>query len=101
MQTVFRSRYLPYLLLAPTLVILVIFLYYPLADTLRLSFYRSFIGLRQRYVGLDNYTALLGISPGVDTDYWTILGQTLIFSAGIVIVGMTLSLGLAVLASQP
>ncbi len=101
MQTVFKNRFLPYLLLAPTLVILILFLYYPLIDTVRLSFYRSLLGLRQRYVGLENYQTLLGLSTGVATDYWSIVGLTLVFSAGIVVASLILSLGLAVLASQP
>jgi sn-glycerol 3-phosphate transport system permease protein len=101
MQAVFRNRFLPYLLLTPTLIILILFLYYPVVDTFRLSFYRSFIGLRERYVGLENYQSLLGLTQGVETDYWNIFRQTLIFSAGIVVTSMTLSLGLAVLASQP
>lgn len=100
MQPVFRNRYLPYLLLAPTLIILLLFLYYPVVDTFRLSFFRSLIGLRERYVGIENYQTLLGLSAGIETDYWNILGQTLIFSAWIVLSSMTLSLGLAVLASQ-
>ncbi len=101
MQSVFKSRYLPYLLLAPTLIILILFLYYPLFDTLRLSLYRSFLGLRLRYVGLDNYTSLFGIGENATTDYLNIVLLTLVFSAGVVFFGIALSLGLAVLASQP
>jgi sn-glycerol 3-phosphate transport system permease protein len=101
MQAVFRNRWLPYLLLAPTLLILILFLYYPLVDTARLSLYRSFLGLRLRWVGLDNYTSLLGIGENATTEYLDMVVLTFIFSAGIVVVGLGLALGLAVLASQP
>ncbi|MEZ4607889.1 MAG: hypothetical protein R2865_14140 [Deinococcales bacterium] len=40
-SAVFKSRFLAYLLLTPSLLILVIFLYYPALQSFVLSFYRS------------------------------------------------------------
>lgn len=51
------------LLLLPTLAILAIFLYWPLAETLRLSSQRTRRGNPiERFICVDNYTALLGPS---------------------------------------
>ncbi len=99
MQATFKSRFLPYLFLAPTLIVLALFLYYPVLSTLQLSAYRSFLGLRQKYVGLDNYVGLL--SPAGDgADYASSFVITIIFSTLVVVGGIGLSLGLALLASQ-
>ena len=60
MQAVFRNRRMPYLLLLPTLIILVLFLYYPIISTFNLSFYQSAPnGIDLTYLGLENYTRLL------------------------------------------
>ncbi|HLY28192.1 MAG TPA: hypothetical protein VKQ72_17735, partial [Aggregatilineales bacterium] len=59
-QAIFRNRWLPYLLLLPTLIILVLFLYYPILRTFQLSFYKAAPnGLDLSYVGLDNFRRLL------------------------------------------
>ncbi|GLZ80686.1 hypothetical protein Afil01_54930 [Actinorhabdospora filicis] len=51
------------LLLLPTLVVLAVFLYWPLAETLRLSAQRTRRGNPiERFICVDNYTALLGPS---------------------------------------
>lgn len=47
------------LLLAPTFIILVAFLYYPALQTFRLSFFQTLLlGTKQTFVGLDNFVAL-------------------------------------------
>ncbi len=108
-QAIFRNRWLPYLLLLPTLIILVIFLYYPILRTFQLSFYKAAPnGLDLTYVGLDNFSRLLnpqiqynndGILQ-IKGDYLLVLVRSLLFSAAIVIGGIGLSLGIAVLANQ-
>lgn len=108
-QAIFRNRWLPYLLLLPTLVILVLFLYYPVINTFRLSVYRSAPnGLDLTYVGLDNYNRLL--DPKIQTDkdgqvqikgtYVLVLARSLLFSGIIVVAGLGISLAIAVLANQ-
>ncbi|GMA15221.1 sugar ABC transporter permease (plasmid) [Deinococcus metallilatus] len=93
----FRSRVLPWLFLAPTLIVLAVFLYLPAVQTLQLSGYRSNIVLGTRqFVGLSNFADLLG-SPV----YRQVVGQTLAFVALVVVLGLGLGLGLAWLASRP
>ncbi len=96
-QAKFKGRLLPYVLLAPTLVILVVFLYYPIIQTFRLSLYRvAFLGLRKRFVGLENFVSLMH-SP----DYWHTVKVTLVITFIVVIGGLAISLAIALLANQP
>ncbi|MEO8392182.1 MAG: sugar ABC transporter permease, partial [Chloroflexota bacterium] len=92
-----------------TLIILVIFLYYPILSTFNLSFYKSSpSGIDLTWVGLDNYTRLLDpqltyTESGtllVKGMYFTVLARSLLFSGGIVIGGLATSLGIAMLANQ-
>ena len=93
----FRSRTLPWLFLAPSLVVLAIFSYYPAARTLRLSVFRAnLIVGNEQFVGLQNFAELLS-SPV----YHQVILQTLIFVALVVVFGLMFALGLAWLASRP
>ncbi len=109
MQSFFRNRWLPYLLLVPTLIILVLFLYYPILSTFSLSFNKAAPnGIDLSYIGLDNYQRLLDpqitrTEAGVllfKGQYLIVLARSLVFSAVIVVGGLALSLGIAVLANQ-
>jgi sn-glycerol 3-phosphate transport system permease protein len=108
-QAIFRNRWLPYLFLLPTLIILVLFLYYPVMNTFRLSVYRSAPnGLDLTYVGLDNYMRLLDPKVVKDSEghvqikgtYMLVLARSLLFSGTVVVGGLALSLAIAVLANQ-
>ena len=108
-QAVFRHRWLPYLLLLPTLIILVLFLYYPILSTFRLSFYQAAPnGIDLTYVGLSNYGKLLSFNvqrseTGTITlngDYAAALARSVVFSASVVFGGLAISLAVAVLANQ-
>lgn len=109
MQAVFRNRWLPFLLLLPTLIILVLFLYYPIISTFNLSFYKAAPnGIDLTYIGLDNYTKLL--NPNIQQtesgtlvvkgNYVIVLARSLLFSGCIVAGGLATSLGIAMLANQ-
>ncbi len=109
MQAVFRNRRMPFLLLLPTLIILVLFLYYPIISTFNLSFYRSAPnGIDLTFLGFDNYTRLLDpqitrLESGtllVKNSYVLVVLRSLLFSLTIVIGGLALSLGTAMLANQ-
>ena len=96
-RAAFHSRFLPWLFLLPTFVILALFLYYPAVQTLRLSAYQSNIVLgTQNWVGLENFVELLS-SPV----YRQVALQTFVFCALVVTIGLTLGLSLAWLASRP
>ncbi|GGJ80144.1 carbohydrate ABC transporter permease [Deinococcus aquiradiocola] len=93
----FRGRWLPWLFLAPTLIVLAVFSYYPAARTLRLSVFRSNIIVgNEQFVGLANFADLLG-SPV----YHQVMLQTAVFVVLVVLLGLLCALGLAWLASRP
>ncbi|MBB6098893.1 sn-glycerol 3-phosphate transport system permease protein [Deinobacterium chartae] len=96
-SAVFRGRWLPWLFLLPTLLVLALFLYYPAAQTLQLSVFRSNIVLgTEQFVGLENFAELLS-SPV----YHQVLLQTLVYCTLVVVLGLGIALGLAWLASRP
>ena len=93
----FRGRWLPWLFLLPTLLVLAVFSYYPAARTLRLSVFRAnLIVGNEQFVGLANFAELLS-SPV----YRQVILQTLIFVALVVIFGLMFALSLAWLTSKP
>ncbi|MFN8372445.1 MAG: sugar ABC transporter permease [Anaerolineae bacterium] len=94
-QGVFSGRLTPWLLLLPTLLILIFFLYYPFLDTFRLS---TLLASRTRSISIctENFTNLV-----TDQLYLNAVLRTFVFSGAIVIIGLSLSLGIAMLAFQP
>ncbi|WP_420596380.1 carbohydrate ABC transporter permease [Deinococcus sp.] len=96
-RATFKSNWLPWLFLAPTLLILATFSYLPALQTLRLSAYRANIILgTESFTGLANFAGLLS-SPA----YQQVALQTLIFMLLTVSIGLLLALILAWLASRP
>ncbi len=92
----FKGTFTPFLLLAPTLVILALFLYYPSLDTFRLSTLLYRLGAKRSvFVCLDNFTAM------VDPDYLRSIIITLSLSLAIVVLGLALGLLIATAAYQP
>ncbi len=92
----FRNRGLPYLLLLPTLLLLVIFLYYPASQMITLSLRARIFPLPQeRFVCLQNYTLLKD-----NVIYQNSFTTTLFITVAIVLLSIVLSLVVAVLASQ-
>ena len=96
----FKSRWAALLLLAPSLLILVVFLYYPAIQSFVVSLYRSnlILGTR-RFIGPENFTDLFAgpLAPM----YRQVIVQSLIFSTAVVVLGLSVSLALAILANQP
>ncbi|WP_117193083.1 sn-glycerol-3-phosphate ABC transporter permease UgpA [Rhizobium terrae] len=95
-RTVFHSRILPYFLLAPQLIITLIFFVWPAAQAIRQSFLRQDpFGLKETFVWFANYTRLLD-----DPDYLNALGATFVFSVGVTLLSMSLSLMFAVAVNR-
>jgi sn-glycerol 3-phosphate transport system permease protein len=93
----FPQKLLPYLLLAPSLVIVILFLILPSLQSLYLSFFRvSPFGNRLIYVGFTNFHTLL-----TNPDYMHSVVITLIFTGTVVFGGLVIALGLALLVNQP
>ncbi len=92
----FKGKLLPFIFLSPTLVILVVFLYYPVIQTFILSTYRvAFLGLRKKFVGLENFVDLFQ-----DPGYLHTLQATAVITMVIVVGGLAISLAIAMLANQ-
>jgi len=88
--------FLPYLLVLPSIAVIVVFLIYPFAQSVWGSFFiTSFFGDKKLFVGLENYLELFR-SP----DYLQSVVVTLYFSAFVVVLGLAASLGIALLLNQ-
>ncbi len=95
-QSVFPSKILPYILLLPTFIILVIFLFYPAFETFRLSFYKvNPYTNATKFAGLYNFKKLFA-----NSDYAHSFAISIGFSLLVVVFGLIVSLALAVLLNQ-
>ena len=96
MESKFPNRFFPLLVLLPTLLVCGMFLYYPVAQSFSWSLLRAaFMGLRTLYVGTQNYVRLFTSSA-----YLRSLWVSVLFAGGIVLLGLTLSLAVALLANR-
>jgi sn-glycerol 3-phosphate transport system permease protein len=86
----------PLWLLAPTLLALGVFFVYPLLSALHSSFFEWDLLTPPRYVGLDNYVAI--VKSG---ELFSSLGTTLLISAVVVAGSMLLGLALALAVHRP
>jgi sn-glycerol 3-phosphate transport system permease protein len=95
-KSIFKSRWLPYALIAPQLLVVIVFFFWPALDSLRLSLYQvSPFGDKKIFVGLQNFVGLL-VSP----EYHRSVLNSFIFSGAVTFLGLTVSLFLASLANQ-
>lgn len=93
----FKHGWLAYIFLTPTIVILLLFLYYPAIDTFGLSTQLVKLGIpRTAFVCVSNFTSLVN-----DPKYIQALGVTLMMSAAIVFFSMAISLTIALVAYLP
>jgi sn-glycerol 3-phosphate transport system permease protein len=93
----FKGWLTPILLLAPTLTVLALFLYYPSLDTFRLSTLLARLGApRTRFVCVDNFTRLVE-----DAGYLNSVVTTLFISAAIVFLSLGLALLIAAMVYLP
>lgn len=89
-------RFDPWWMLAPTLLLLVLFFFLPLLQAAKSSLYEWDLLTEPRYVGLDNYRAL--VASG---ELQNALGTTLVMSLIVVTGSMGLGLGLALALNRP
>lgn len=90
------KRTLPYLLLIPTFVIIVLFIYYPAYESFSSSFYRiSVFGNRKLFVGFQNYLNLFN-----DKDYINAISFTVVYTSITVVASIFISFFLALLLDQ-
>ncbi|MDH6123330.1 sugar ABC transporter permease [Kitasatospora sp. GP82] len=93
----FSGQAAPWLLLAPTLVVLAVVLGYPLVRLATLSFQK--FGQSQlwgfqptEWVGFQNFTTVLG-----DSVFWDVVVRTILFAVGAVVFTMVIGMALAML----
>lgn len=93
----FKSRLLPLFLLAPTLIILAMFLYYPSLETFRLSTLLARLDARRTaFICVDNFTRLLR-DPGDGQSLLTLIG----IAVGLMIAGVLVLRFAAHFTDQP
>ncbi|MEE6258784.1 carbohydrate ABC transporter permease [Plantactinospora sonchi] len=95
-----RQRLTPLWLLLPALAVLVPMFAYPLYQLGLLSLFdygqpQVSGGVPARFLGAGNYRALFD-----DPTFWTVLGQTVLFAAGCVVVTLAVGAALAVLLTR-
>lgn len=95
-RVVFRSRWLPWLLLAPQAVVIGVFFFWPAGQALLQSFQQQdAFGLSTEWVGLANFQALWA-----DASYLASFKTTALFSILVAGLGLSISLLLAVMANR-
>ena len=95
-RAVFNSKTLPWLLLAPQLVITLVFFYWPAAQAIKQSFMlEDAFGTNTSFVWFENYAALFA-----QPEYFRAMGVTAVFSAIVAALSMGIALLLAVQADK-
>jgi sn-glycerol 3-phosphate transport system permease protein len=95
-RVVFRSTWLPWLLIAPQAAVIVAFFFWPAAQALLQSFQQSdAFGTSTEWVGLENFQRLFA-----DDTYVASFKTTAVFSVLVAGLGLSLSLLLAVFADR-
>ena len=95
-RVLFRSAWLPWLLLAPQVAVIAVFFFWPAAQALLQSFQlQDAFGLHTQWVGLDNFRTLFA-----DSGYLRSFRITALFAALVTVSGLALALMLAVFADR-
>ncbi|WIT14463.1 sn-glycerol-3-phosphate ABC transporter permease UgpA [Paucibacter sediminis] len=95
-RVLFKSAWLPWLLLAPQLVVISVFFFWPAGQALLQSMQQQdAFGTSTEWVGLENFRALFG-----DASYLESFQTTALFSALVAVLGLSVSLLLAVMADR-
>ncbi|NYT61078.1 sn-glycerol-3-phosphate ABC transporter permease UgpA [Alcaligenaceae bacterium] len=95
-RVVFSHKTLPYLLLAPQLLITIVFFFLPAGQALWQSFrLEDPFGLSSQFVGLSNFVELFA-----NEDYMNSFKVTAVFSVLVAVLGLSISLVLAVIANR-
>ncbi len=91
-----QDRRAPYIMLAPFALIFLVFVAWPLFQSITLSTQRTFGPGTTKFVGLENFIDLAG-----DPMFWIALKNTVIFTLGSVLIQLPLSLLLAMALNRP
>ena len=92
----FRSSWLPWLLIAPQMAVVLVFFFWPAAQALRQSvLQQDAFGTSTEYVGLENFSRLWN-----DSSYLASFQTTAVFSLLVAVMGLSLALLLATMANR-
>ncbi|MFM6992129.1 MAG: sn-glycerol-3-phosphate ABC transporter permease UgpA [Rhodoferax sp.] len=95
-RVVFKSAWLPWVLLAPQVIIIAVFFFWPAAQALLQSLQQGdAFGTSVNFVGLENFRNLWN-----DTSYLESFKTTAVFSALVAVLGLALALTLAIFADR-
>jgi sn-glycerol 3-phosphate transport system permease protein len=95
-KVTFTHKWLPWALLAPQLVVVLVFFFWPSGQALYQSLLlQDAFGGSVQFVGLDNFKALWN-----DPTYWASFKTTAIFSALVAVIGLSVALLLAICANR-
>ncbi|TAN13584.1 MAG: sn-glycerol-3-phosphate ABC transporter permease UgpA [Burkholderiaceae bacterium] len=95
-RVLFRSRWLPWLLLAPQVAVIVVFFFWPAVEAMVQSFQlQDPFGLHTEWVGLQNFQTLL-----TDPHYLHSFRITAVFASMVTFSGLAIALLLAVYADR-
>ena len=95
-RVVFNDAVLPYILLAPQIIITIVFFIWPAVQALKQSvLLEDAFGLSSQFVWLDNFAALFA-----DELYLHSMGVTALFSASVALLALSIALYLAVQADR-
>lgn len=89
----FKENRIVYLMIFPSVLFLVVFTLYPLAWALRFMFYEYNGMMTPRFTGMENFIRLFTR----DADFWRAVVNTLVYSAGKLLITLPLAFGLAVI----
>jgi len=95
-RVVFKSAWLPWVLIAPQVIVISVFFFWPAAQALMQSVQQSdAFGTSVEFVGLENFRNLWN-----DASYLASFKTTAVFSALVAVLGLSISLMLAVFADR-
>jgi sn-glycerol 3-phosphate transport system permease protein len=95
-RVLFRSRWLPWVLIAPQMAIVLVFFFWPAGQALwQSALQQDAFGTNVEFVGLENFRRLWA-----DTSYLASFKTTAVFSLLVAVSGLSLSLMLAVMADR-
>ena len=95
-KVIFDNKLLPYLLLAPQIAVTLVFFFWPAGQAIYQStLLQDPFGMRQQFVGLENFQAVLS-----DPNYVGAIRVTVVFSLSVTILAMVPALLLAVMADR-
>lgn len=95
-RVVFQDRFLPYLLVAPQIIITFVFFVWPAFQALKTSlFLEDAFGLRSQFVWFENFITLFS-----DPNYYKSLRVTAVFSLAVTTLALSVALLLAIMADR-